>query len=206
MSLVRSVVLSRLSGFRNSPRRVATEMRKAGRESGFSLIELLIVIAIILIILAVAVPKLTNARRYAQEMAAVKAISTIHTAETQYYSQYGQYATALTQLGPPASGTAGPNGADLIDKDLAAGEKGGFKFVLQQTQTGYSLQVTPTAFGTSGSHTYFSDQSMTIHQHNGQEAATANDPLLGDNPQQQTPAASGGAAGAAPPATAPPAQ
>src|SRR5580700_5435011 len=115
-------------------------------DSGFSLIELLIVIAIILIILAVALPKLTSARRYAQEMAAQKAITTIFTAETQYYSQFGQYATSLTQLGPPASGAAGPNGAELIDRDLATGEKGGFKFVLQQTPTGYSVQVTPIAF------------------------------------------------------------
>src|SRR5262249_30764100 len=52
------------------------------RSAGFSLIELLIVIAIILIILAVALPKLTNARKFAQEMAATKAINTIHTAET----------------------------------------------------------------------------------------------------------------------------
>ena len=123
------------------------------RTAGFSLIELLIVIAIILIILAVALPKLTSARRYAQEMAAVKAISTIHTAETQYYSQYGQYATTLQQLGPPASGSAAPNGAELIDRDLASGQKGGFQFVLTQTPTGYGLQVTPTAFGTSGTHT-----------------------------------------------------
>lgn len=165
------------------------------RNSGFSLIELLIVIAIILIILAVALPKLTSARRYAQEMAATKAITTIHTAETQYYSQYGQYATSLAQLGPPASGTPGPNGAELIDRDLASGEKGGFKFVLQQTPTGYALAVNPTAFGTSGTHTYFSDQSMAIHVHNGQEPATANDGLLGES-QQQAPAAG-------PPATAP---
>jgi type IV pilus assembly protein PilA len=164
--------------------------RKSRRVSGFSLIELLIVIAIILIILAVALPKLTNARRYAQEMAAAKAITTIHTAETQYYSQYGQYATSLSQLGPPASGTANAAGAELIDKDLAGGEKGGFKFVLQQTQTGYALAVSPIAFGTGGSHTYFSDQSMTIHVHNGQEPATANDPQLGEtqSTQQQTPA------------------
>jgi type IV pilus assembly protein PilA len=164
--------------------------RGSGSNKGFSLIELLIVIAIILIILAVALPKLTNARRYAQEMAAVKAITTVHTAETQYYSQYGQYATTLTQLGPPASGAAGPNGAELIDKDLASGEKGGFKFVLNPTPTGYALIVNPTTFGTSGSHTYFSDQSMTIHQHNGQEPATANDPLLGEAaaPQTQAPA------------------
>lgn len=158
---------------------------KTGRTAGFSLIELLIVIAIILIILAVALPKLTNARRYAQEMAAVKAITTVHTAETQYYSQYGQYATTLQQLGPPASGAPGPAGAELIDKDLASGEKGGFKFNLQPTPTGYALIVTPTAYGTSGTHTYYSDQSMSIHQHNGQEPATANDPLLGETTQQQ---------------------
>lgn len=175
--------------------------RKPGRRAGFSLIELLIVIAIILIILAVALPKLTSARRYAQEMAAAKAITTIHTAETQYYSQYGNYATSLAQLGPPASGTPGPSGAELIDRDLASGEKGGFKFILQQTQTGYALNVNPVAFGTSGTHTYFSDQSMSIHQHNGQEPATASDPLLGETQQQQQ--QQGAAGGAAPPATAP---
>jgi len=155
------------------------------RTEGFSLIELLIVIAIILIILAVALPKLTSARRYAQEMAAQKAITTVQTAETQYYSQFGQYATSLTQLGPPASGAAGPNGAELIDRDLASGEKGGFKFVLQQTPTGFALAVAPTAFGTSGTHTFFSDQSMSIHVHNGQEPATVNDPLIGETQQQQ---------------------
>jgi type IV pilus assembly protein PilA len=155
------------------------------RASGFSLIELLIVIAIILIILAVALPKLTSARRYAQEMAAAKAITTVHTAETQYYSQYGVYATSLQQLGPPASGTPNPSGAELIDKDLASGEKGGFKFVLQQTPTGFALSVAPTAFGTSGAHTFYSDQSMAIHVHNGQEPATLNDPLIGETQQQQ---------------------
>jgi prepilin-type N-terminal cleavage/methylation domain-containing protein len=173
--------------------------RKRRRANGFSLIELLIVIAIILIILAVALPKLTNARRFAQEMAAEKAITTIHTAETQYYSQYGAYATNLTQLGPPASGAPGPQGAELVDKDLASGEKGGYKFVLQQTPTGYSVQVTPTAFGTSGTHTFFSDQSQSIHVHNGQEPASATDPLLGENQtQQQQPSQQ-----SAPPATAP---
>ena len=116
-------------------------------------------------------------------MVAVKAITTIHTAETQYYSEYGQYATALAQLGPPASGTSGPNGADLIDRDLASGEKGGFKFVLQQAQTGYSLSANPVAFGVSGVYTYSSDQSMIIHRHNGPEPATARDPLLGETHQ-----------------------
>ena len=158
------------------------------RRAGFSLIELLIVIAIILIILAVALPRLGKARLFAQEMAAKKAISTIHTEQAQYYSQYGAYATTLTQLGPPASGAATASSADLIDRDLATGEKGGFKFTLQQTPTGYVILANPALFGTTGSHTYFSDQSMTIHEHTGQEPATANDPILGETAQQQQPA------------------
>ena len=150
------------------------------RCGGFSLIELLIVIAIILIILAVALPKLTNARRYAQEMAGQKAISTLHTAQTQYYSTYGRYAASLTELGPPASGAAGAQSADLIDRDLASGEKGGFKYVLTPTPTGYAVSAQPSAFGTGGSRTFFSDQSTSIHYHVGQEPATANDPLVGE--------------------------
>ncbi len=158
--------------------------RNRRARAGFSLIELLIVIAIILIILAVALPKLTSARRYAQEMAAVKAITTIHTAETQYYSQYGQYANSLAQLGPPTNGTPGANGAELIDKELAAGEKGHFKFTLQPAPGGYSLSVVPIDTS-AGTHTYFSDQNMAIHQHEGQEPASVNDPLLGEKGQQQ---------------------
>jgi type IV pilus assembly protein PilA len=147
-------------------------------------VRFLIAAAIMLIILAVALPKPAGGDRYAPEMAAVKAITTVHTAETQYYSQYGKYATSLSQLGTPASGAPGPDGADLIDGDLATGEKHGFKFALWQTSTGYALSVTPTAFGTSGTHTYYSDQSMAIHVHNGQESATAKDGLLGDSRRQ----------------------
>ena len=159
--------------------------RRRRNRAGFSLIELLIVIAIILIILAVALPKLTRARTFAQEMAAQKAISTLHTAQTQYYSQYGGYATSLSQLGPPTNGAPGVGGAELIDRDLASGEKGGFRFTLQQTPTGYAVAAAPVQFGTSGTHTYFSDQSMAIHQHSGPEPATVTDPLMGETQQQQ---------------------
>src|SRR5207244_1417662 len=80
--------------------------RKYRRVAGFSLIELLIVIAIILIILAMALPKLNKARMQAFETGAIKAITTIHTAQAQYYSQFGKYATTLVELGPPTSGSA----------------------------------------------------------------------------------------------------
>ena len=73
----------------------------ANSRAGFSLIELLIVIAIILVILTVAIPKFSNAVRGAREVGAVKAITTIQTAQVQYYSSYNRFAASLQELGPP---------------------------------------------------------------------------------------------------------
>lgn len=153
-------------------------MKKTRREFGFSLIELLIVIAIILIILAVAMPRLQKSRMYAQEMAALQAIKTIHTAQTQYYSTFGKYAETLAALGPPTSGAAGPAASDLIQEDLASGEKQGYKFVMTAIPGGYIVNANPVAFGSSGSRTFYSDQSMSIRQNFGQEPATATSPLF----------------------------
>jgi type IV pilus assembly protein PilA len=110
---------------------------------------------------------------YAQEMAAIQAIKTLHTGETQYYSQFGKYATTLAELGPPTGGgTAGPATADLIPEDLALGEKQGYKFTLVASPGGYVINAAPVSFGTSGSRTFYSDQSMVIRHHFGQEPAT----------------------------------
>ena len=164
-----------------------TQRRRRNKRGGFSLIELLIVIAIILVILTVALPKLNNAVRGARETGALKAITTIHTAEVQYYSSFGRFASSLQELGPPASGADGPAAAGLIERDLASGEKGGYKFTLAVTPTGYSISAVPSVFGTSGSKTYFSDQGMGVHVHNGQEPATISDPLQGETaPQTQS--------------------
>ena len=81
-------------------------MSQNRKRRGFSLIELMIVIAIILIIATIALPKLNRAKMYAHETAAIKTLSTIHTAQTQYQSQFGRFATSLTELGPPQSGRA----------------------------------------------------------------------------------------------------
>ena len=154
-----------------------TVKRMSRRQAGFSLIELLIVIAIILIILAIALPRLGRARMYAQEMGAMKTITTIHTAQAQYFSQYGKFADTLVELGPPASGAAGPSAADLIPNGLAStGEGSGYKYIMAVTPTGYTINANPTIFGTTGGRTFFSDQSLTIHQHNGQEPASLTDP------------------------------
>jgi type IV pilus assembly protein PilA len=148
------------------------------RRRGFSLIELLIVIAIILIIITIAVPKLSRARMYSMETAAIGAIRTIHTAQVQYYSQYGRYAASLTELGPPASGAVSPSAADLIGNDLAGGDKSGYKFTITASPGGYQVNANPVAFNSSGSRTFFSDQSMVLHQNYGPEPATLNSPEL----------------------------
>jgi type IV pilus assembly protein PilA len=148
--------------------------------AGFSLIELLIVIAIILVILTVAIPQYNKAVMSARESGALKAIATLHDAEVQYYSSYNRFAASLTELGPPASGADGPSAAGLIQRDLASGDKGGYKYTLAATPTGYAISAVPDQWGTSGSKTYYSDQGMGVHVHNGQEPATLNDPLQGE--------------------------
>ena len=73
---------------------------------GFSLIELLIVVAIILTIAAIAIPSLLRSRIAANEASAVASIRTITTAETAYAQTYPSigYTCTLSDLGPPASG------------------------------------------------------------------------------------------------------
>jgi len=143
------------------------------KRGGFSLIELLIVIAIILIIITIALPRLNRARMYSQETAAIGAIRTLHTAQVQYNSQFGKFAQSLAELGPPQSGAAGPSAADLIGNDLAGGEKSGYKFTLTGNPGGYVINANPVAFNSTGSRTFYSDQTMVIRENYGQEPATA---------------------------------
>lgn len=153
-------------------------MTRIRNSRGFTLIELLIVIAIILIIAAIAVPKMNQQRMLAQEMAAINQIRSIHQAETQYYSQFGRFAVNLTELGPPASGPAGPQAADILPKNLAEGVNTGYRFTVEATPTGYAVHAVPLQFGTSGRRTFYSDQSMAVHENWSQEPADANSKMI----------------------------
>jgi type IV pilus assembly protein PilA len=149
------------------------------RESGFSLIELLIVVAIILIILAIALPQVNKIQMNAREMAAVAQIRTLLTAQTQYMSQFGHYATSLPELGPAAGGaTEGPSAAGLIPQSLATGSNSGYNFTVTGSAGGYAVLAVPVAFNNTGRRTFYADQSGIIHENWGQEPATPQSPEI----------------------------
>ncbi len=155
-------------------------MRK--RDKGFSLIELLIVVAIILIIAAIAIPNLLRSKMAANEASAVGSLRTLNTACVSYSTTYGTgYPAALANLGPGAPATAAT--ADLIDGVLAAGTKSGYVFtyvagavVAGQVPT-YTINADPVSVGTTGQRGFFTDQSGVIRANPTGPATVANLPI-----------------------------
>ena len=102
------------------------------KQKGFSLIELLIVVAIILIIAAMAIPNLMRARMSANEAAAASGVRTVNAAQISYESSYPNagYAVTLSALGGTTCAPPSSASACLIDSQLASGTKSGYTFAL----------------------------------------------------------------------------
>jgi prepilin-type N-terminal cleavage/methylation domain-containing protein len=182
-------------------------MKKSDRNSeGFSLIELLIVVAIILIIAAVAIPSLIGAKSSANQLSAIQSLRAINQAETLYNNTYQTYSTTLAQLGPATGSQPSVSAAGLInDTALIAGTKAGYVFKYTPTGAGasgggsnsennaggtgntsgasatvlgYTVNADPLVPGKTGTAHYFLDESGSIHVNNT-GPASATDPTQG---------------------------
>ena len=156
------------------------------KQKGFSLIELLIVVAIILIIAAIAIPNLLRSKMAANEASAVGSLRTINTSCVTYSSTYGTgFPAALANLSPLAGGGGGTAAnADLIDSVLAGGAKSGYTFTYTAGAAdangvinSYTLAGDPTAPGTSGNRFFFTDQSGVIRFKVGAAAGVGDPPI-----------------------------
>jgi len=157
-------------------------------QQGFSLIELLIVVAIILIIAAIAIPNLLQARVAANEASAVASLRTINTAQISYTSSYPTvgFATSLASLGGTTCTAPDQTNACLIDSLLASGSKNGYTFSSAPVGTnpvgGYFALAMPNAGG--GNRSFCSTENGTINYDPSGAAIADHDSCNALNPLQ----------------------
>lgn len=150
--------------------------RGGSRVRGFSLIELLIVVAVILIIAAIAIPNLLQAKMSANESAAAANIHAINTANIAYATSNPLigFAATLSDLGPPPGG-------GYIDGLLASGTKSGYVYTYvpdsNVPSTSYTLNVDPLNRGITGRRSFFTTE-MNVTHYNGTAPANANDNII----------------------------
>ncbi len=148
------------------------------KKNGFSLIELLIVVAIILIIAAIAVPNLMRARVSADESSAVGSLRSINSAEVSYSAAYSNvgFTATLANLGGPAGAACVPSTSSgcFIDSSLSGGTKSGYAFALAAGSCAaatpancYSVVGTPQFPNISGIRSFCSFEDAVVRSSSG---------------------------------------
>lgn len=161
----------------------ARKVRPDGQK-GFSLIELLIVVAVILILAAIAIPNFIKSKMRANEASAVHNLRNISTAEVGYATTYGiGFSDSLAKLGGTGV-TVDQNAAGLIDEVLASGTKGGYVMTYtvltsdpQGHVTSYAITADPLLVGSTGERHFYADQSGVIRVNNATTAGATDPPL-----------------------------
>lgn len=137
---------------------------------GFTLVEIMIVVAIIALLAAIAIPNLLRARLNANESAALAAIQTVVSGSTSYRGVNPTYAANLAAL----SGSVPP----YIDSVLGAGTKQGYTFTLTGSTNTFTVTAAPVTPGTTGSRNFFADESGVIrYTAQGSTAAATSPPV-----------------------------
>lgn len=140
------------------------------RRKGFTLVEIMIVVAIIALLAAIAIPNLLRARLNANESAAVAALRTIASSAISYRSVNAAYPAALTNLSdavPP-----------YIDAVLGAGAKNGYDFALTGAANSFTATARPDTYQTTGERGFFVDESGVIRWTGADAAPTVADSVL----------------------------
>jgi len=138
------------------------------RQMGFSLMELMIVIALIVVILAMAIPSMKEAKMNADEASAVASVRAINTAEVSYQAAYGGYADSLANLGGADPCTKSVATACLLDQSLAGGVKSGYNFAATGenpsggANTSYIVGAAPEVFDHTGKRMFCSTEKSVI--------------------------------------------
>jgi type IV pilus assembly protein PilA len=148
------------------------------RQTGFTLLEMLIVITIILIIAAITIPSLVESKIRANEASAVASIHAINVAEESYQAVYGGYPESLAKLGGAEPCTKSAATACLLDQSLAGGVKSGYNFVAaggnpaNEENTSYVVGAAPVAFDRTGKRLFCSTEKNVIRADPNTEGST----------------------------------